>query len=93
MAHGLPGFLPSHLAGAAGLQTDLPHFGRPLPVMVTAPRRLPVGLLPNMRHFMGKRREDHFVSAPGKSVRVEGELMNGGLIDAAVKPFRGKVTS
>jgi hypothetical protein len=93
MAHSLPGFLTSRLAGAAGLQTDLPHFRRPLPVMVTAARRPPVGLLPDMRHFMGERREDHLVSTPGKSVRVEGELMNCGLIDAAVKPFRGKVAS
>jgi hypothetical protein len=93
MAHFLPGFLASWLGGTAGLQTDLPHFSRPLPVMVTAARRLPVGLLPDMRHFMGKRREDHFVRPTGKTVRVEGKLMNCGLIDAAVKPLRGKVTS
>ncbi len=55
MAHRLAGFLASLLAGATWLQTDLPHFTSPLPIMVASPRRLPVGLLPHMRHFMDKR--------------------------------------
>src|SRR5712692_9957719 len=61
--------------------------------MVTATRGLAKGLLPDMRHFMGERREDHFISASGETVRIQSEFMDRGLIDATVKPFRGKVTS
>ena len=61
--------------------------------MITFTRGFPVSLLPHMRHLMGKRREDHFVSATGKIVRIEGELMDGRFIDTPAKPFRGKVAS
>src|SRR5205085_12145319 len=57
MAHRLPGFLASRLTGACRLQADLPHFTRPLPVMITFARGFPVSLLPHMRHFMGKMQE------------------------------------
>ncbi len=93
MTHRLAGFLATWLTGACWLQTELPHFTRPLPVMVTAPRGFPVGLLPDMRHLMGERREDHFISAIGKIVRVEGEFMDRRCIDALGKPFRGKIPS
>src|SRR2546425_9627790 len=61
--------------------------------MIPASRWLPVGLLPHMRHFMRKRRENHFISTPGKIVRVEGKFMDCRCIDAPAKPFRGKVAS
>src|SRR5882724_527312 len=93
MAYRLPGFLSSLLTGATWLQPDLPHFTCPLPIMVASPRRLTVGLLPDMRHFMGKCREDHLISATGKTVRVESKFMDCRFTDTPVKPLRGKVTS
>ena len=50
-------------------------------------------LLPHMAHFMRKCGEDQFISASGKTVRIEGELMDGCFVQSPVKPFRGKVPS
>src|SRR6266581_814316 len=65
MAHRLAGFLATWLTGACWLQTELPHFTRPLPVMITFARGLPVGLLPHMGKFMDCR----FIDAPVKPFR------------------------
>ena len=83
MRHALAGFLASGFAGRGGLQADLLHLRGPLPVMVGTARRLAVGLLPDMRHFMGERRKDFLVGAPGEAVRVHRQFVRGGFLGAA----------
>src|SRR5438105_2346643 len=53
MRDALAGFLASGHAGLGRLPADLLHLGRPLPVMLTAGRRLGVALPPAMRPCMG----------------------------------------
>jgi hypothetical protein len=51
-----------------------------------------VGLLPDMAHLMDKSGEDQRVGAAVKAVRVEGEFMDGTLVNAPAEALRGKVT-
>ena len=55
MADRLTSFLSSLLTVLRGLQVALPHFPRPLPIMVAFARCFPKGLLPDMAHLMDKR--------------------------------------
>ena len=59
--------------------------------MVPPARGYAVGLLPDMAHLMDKGGEDQRVRTAVKAVRIEGEFMDGGFINSAIKPFRGKV--
>src|ERR1035441_3080861 len=73
--HVLARFLPAWLAGCRGMQAYLRHLRGPLPIVIAASRRLAVGLLPDMRHFMGECREHFFVGLAGEAVRVKGHFI------------------
>jgi len=79
----LAGFLASGFAGRGWLQAYVLHLRGPFPVMVRTARGCAVGLLPDMRHFMGKRRKYFLVGAPGEAVRVHRQFMRGGRCSTA----------
>ena len=71
-----------------GMESNLKHLRHPLPVMVSFAWWLPVGLLPDMHHFMHKGRKDHLITSPDKTIRIKRQLMHFSFTNTASKPFR-----
>ena len=84
MTHLLTDFLAARLTGVAGMKADFLHLRGPFRVVVSAPARLAMMLLPEVHHFMHQRGE-RFPHGPVQEVlRVHRNLV--GAIRAAYFP-------
>src|SRR5258706_15021523 len=75
MCHLLAGLFSSGFTGCCGDKSYLMHFGRPLFIMVSLSRLLPIVVLPQVYHFMCEGRENFIWFPRGKVDWIKRDLI------------------